>query len=109
MVRSLSRVPARAYTLTVTNGHTRRGRPLEIAEIPVEVTDTSIAGIKVTTVRGARVSGRLEWAGGGPVPWPRNAKLGRIRATAVGRELISPHSTPRLKPMERFDSAICTA
>jgi hypothetical protein len=83
---SLTRVPAGAYTLTVTNGYTRRGRPLEIAEIPVEVTDTSIAGIKVTTVRGATVTGRLEWAGGGPVPWPRNAKLGRIRATAVGRE-----------------------
>jgi hypothetical protein len=83
---SLSRVPAGAYTLTVTNGHTRRRRPLEIAEIPVEVTDTSITGVKVTTARGATVSGRLEWAGSGPVPWPRNATLGRIRATAVGRE-----------------------
>ena len=83
---SLSRVPAGAYILTVTNGRTRRGRPLEIAEVAVEVTDASIAGINVTTARGATVSGRLEWAGGGPAPWPRSAKLGRIRATAVGRE-----------------------
>jgi Carboxypeptidase regulatory-like domain len=83
---SLSRVPAGAYTLTVTNGRARRGRPLEIAEIPVEVTNASITGIKVATARGATVSGRLEWAGRGPVPWPRNATLGRIRATAVGRE-----------------------
>jgi hypothetical protein len=83
---SLSRVPAGAYTLTVTNGHTRRARPLEMAEIPVHVTDTSITGLKVATARGATVSGRLEWAGNGPVPWPRNAKLGTIRATGVGRE-----------------------
>src|SRR4029450_1256238 len=46
-----------------------------------------IAGIKVTTARGATVSGRLEWAGTGPAPWPRNARtLGRIRAAAVGPE-----------------------
>ena len=82
---SLWRVPAGAYTLTVANGPSRPGRPLEIAEIPIEVTDTSIAGLKVTTARGATVSGRLEWAGRGAVPWPRSSKLGRIRATAVGR------------------------
>jgi hypothetical protein len=100
---SRSRVPAGAYTLTVTNGHTRRGRPLEIAEIPVEVTNTSSTSVKVTTARGATVSGRLEWAGRGPAPWPRNATLGRIRATVVGREFdfasldteVQPHGTFR--------------
>jgi hypothetical protein len=84
---SLSRVPAGAYVLTVTNGSTRRGRPLEIAEIELEVTDAPRTGVKIVTARGATVSGRLEWGGGGPVPWPRNATtLGRIRATAVGRD-----------------------
>jgi hypothetical protein len=83
---SLVRVPAGAYTLMVANGSARRGGRLEIAKIPVEVTDRSIADLRVTTARGATVSGRLEWAGRGPVPWPRGAMLGRIRATAVGRE-----------------------
>lgn len=84
---ALGRIPAGGYTLTVTNGYTRRGRPLEITDVPLKVTDTSLAGIKVSTARGATVSGRLEWAGAGPVPWPRNSKtLGRIRAAGVGLE-----------------------
>jgi hypothetical protein len=82
---SLGRITAGAYTLTVTNGSTRRGRPLEITELPLDVRDSSIAGVKVSTARAATVSGRLEWAGTGPVPWPRNTKtLGRIRAAGVG-------------------------
>ena len=86
---TLSRVPAGSYVLTVTNGHSRRhqDQPFEFTEIPVEVKDTSLNGVTVTTARGATVSGRLEWRGDGPVPWPRDAsRLGRIRATGVGRE-----------------------
>jgi hypothetical protein len=86
---TLSRVPAGSYVLMVANGYTRQrqNQRFELAEIPVEVKDASLNGVTVTTARGATVSGRLEWRGDGPVPWPRNAStLGRIRATAVGRE-----------------------
>lgn len=83
---SLIRVPAGTYTLTVANGRTRNGRPLEIQEIPLEVPDSSVGGLTIRTARGAAVSGRLEWAGRGPVPWPHKRTLGRIRAVAVGRE-----------------------
>ncbi len=86
---TLSRVPAGSYVLTVTNGHSRRrpDQPFEFAEIPVEVKDASLNGLTVTTAPGATVSGRLEWRGDGPVPWPRDAsRLGRIRATGLGRD-----------------------
>lgn len=84
---ALSRVPAGTYMLTATNGYTRNGQPFEFAEMPIEVKNESIAGIHVTTARGATISGRFEWAGSGPVPWPRNAgTLGRIRATPVAPE-----------------------
>ena len=83
---SLSLVPAGSYVLAVSNGGTREGQPFEIAETPLEVKDESVTGITVVTARGATVSGQLEWAGKGPVPWPSNAAtFGRIRATAVGR------------------------
>jgi hypothetical protein len=81
----LSRVPNGMYTATVTNGPTRRDEAFEIAEVPIEVTDMPVANLAVRTARGATASGRLEWAGRGPAPWPRNVKtLGTIRATAVG-------------------------
>jgi hypothetical protein len=83
---SLVRIPPGTYTLIVTNGHRRAGRPLEMAEIPLGVKDTPITGVTVTTARGATVSGRLEWAGRGPAPWPRSGTLGRIRATQIGGE-----------------------
>jgi hypothetical protein len=83
---TLSQVPNGMYTATVTNGRTRRDQPFEIVEIPVEVTDTPVTTLTVRTARGATVSGRLEWAGRGPQPWPRKVDtLGRLRATAVGR------------------------
>jgi hypothetical protein len=85
---SLSRVPAGAYTLSVTNGSTRRGQPFEIAEIPVEVgANVPVSNISVVTAPGATVSGRRGWDGTGAVPWPRDTPtLGRIRAAAIGRE-----------------------
>jgi hypothetical protein len=101
---SMSGIPPGTYTLTVTNGYSRRGATLEIAETPLEVRDTSITDIKVLTARGATVSGRLEWAGPGPPPWPRKATLGRIRAVAVGRSGISRRWTARFNPMGRFNS-----
>jgi Carboxypeptidase regulatory-like domain len=83
---SLSRVPAGAYTLTASNGlmGRRPGQPLEIGEMPLEVTKTSPTGIKLRTARGATVSGRLVWAGTGAVPWPRDRPWGRLRAAGVG-------------------------
>jgi carboxypeptidase family protein len=90
---SLARVPPGVYTLTVTNGSTQNGAgfnqngaPLEVAEVPIQVRNTSISDVKVDTARGARVSGRLEWAGAGPVPWPRDS-IGRITARPVEREV----------------------
>jgi hypothetical protein len=81
------------YTLTVTNGSTQNGAgfnqngaPLEVAEVPIQVRNTSISDVKVDTARGARVSGRLEWAGAGPVPWPRDS-IARITARPVEREV----------------------
>jgi len=82
---TLIRVPPGSYVLSVTNGSNRRGQRLEIAEIPLEVRGTT-TDVKVATARGSTVSGRLEWGGSGPAPWPGTAKLGRLRATAVGRE-----------------------
>jgi hypothetical protein len=83
---TLIRVPPGSYVLSVTNGGQRRaGQALEIAEVPIEVRGTTITDLRVATARGATVSGRFEWDGGGPAPWPRGAKLGRIRAVAVGR------------------------
>jgi hypothetical protein len=83
---TLIRVPPGSYVLSVTNGSNRHGQAFEIAEIPIEVRGATVSDVAVATARGATVSGRLEWAGGGPTPWPRGAGLGRIRATAVGRE-----------------------
>jgi hypothetical protein len=83
---TLSEVPNGVYAATVTNARTRRDQPFEIAEIPIEFPGPPIAELIVHTARGATVSGRLEWAGRGPAPWPRTVDtLGRIRATAVGR------------------------
>ena len=83
---TLTRVASGTYTVTVTNGRTRRDQPFEIAEMPIEVTDMPVTNVAVRTARGAAVSGRLEWAGRGPAPWPRRAAtLGKIRATAIGR------------------------
>jgi len=99
----LSRVPPGAYTLTVTNGYTRRGQPLQIAESPIDVTDTPLTGIQVTTARGASVSGQLEWADSGPAPWPRNAaSFGRLRAAAVGREFDFGSLDTDVKPDGTF-------
>jgi hypothetical protein len=83
---TLIRVPPGSYVLSVTNGSNRRAQAFEIVEIPLEVRGTTVTDVTVATARGATVSGRLEWGGGGPTPWPRGARLGRIRATAVGRE-----------------------
>jgi hypothetical protein len=89
--------------LAVTNGYTRRGRPFEIAEIPLDVADAPVTGIRVVTAPGAIVSGRLEWAGTGPVPWPRETKnLGSIRATAVGREIDFASSSTDVRPDGTF-------
>ena len=85
----LPRVPAGTYVLAVTNAYARRtpDQPFEIAEIPVEVKDVSLNGVTVVTAPGATLSGRLEWRGNGPVPWPSGSgSLGRIRATGVGRQ-----------------------
>jgi hypothetical protein len=82
---SLAAVPPGPYTLMVTNGHTRRGQPLEINEVRVDVS-APVTGLKVTTAPGSVVSGRLEWAGTGPSPWPGAKGSSRIRATGIGRE-----------------------
>ena len=59
---SLARVPPGVYTLMVTNGQTRNGRPLEIVEVPLEVKNTSFNDLKVNTARGTPP--RLRDAGG---------------------------------------------
>lgn len=82
---SLAAVPPGPYTLMVTNGHTRRGQPLEINEVRVDVS-APVTGLKVMTASGSVVSGRLEWAGTGPSPWPGAKVSSRIRATGIGRE-----------------------
>ena len=83
----VSRVPPGSYTLTVTNGYTRRGQPLQFIEIPIQVTDASLRGLELATASGATVSGQLEWADPGPAPWPSSlASLGRLRAVAVSRD-----------------------
>lgn len=83
----LERILPGAYVLTISNGHTRQWRPFEIAEATLNLTDTPITGLSVVTAPGASVSGRLEWAGTGPAPWPwKTGPLGRIRATPVDRE-----------------------
>jgi hypothetical protein len=83
---SLSRVPPGAYTLMIANGRSRRGGALEIAELSIEVSARSIAGVTLRTARGATVSGQLEWTGRSTRPWPRPGTIGRLRATGVGRE-----------------------
>lgn len=86
---SLLRVPAGSYVLVVTNGDSRRvqNQALEMAEMPVEVSDASLNGVTVVTAPGATVSGRLEWRGSGPSPWLREPRqTARIRATGLGRE-----------------------
>ncbi|HKY20371.1 MAG TPA: carboxypeptidase-like regulatory domain-containing protein [Vicinamibacterales bacterium] len=82
---SLVAVPPGSYTLTVTNGYARREQPLEINEVRVDVS-APVTGLKVTTARGSVVSGRLEWAGTGPSPWPGSKTFVSIRATGIGRE-----------------------
>jgi hypothetical protein len=85
----LSRVPAGSYVLAVTNGSSRRGsdQRFEVAETPIEVQNDSLSGVTAVTAPGATVSGRLEWQGRGPAPWPgRVSRLGSLRAAGVGRE-----------------------
>ena len=77
---SLAAVPAGSYTLTVTNGYLRRGQRFEINEVRVDVS-ASVTGLKLTTVPASVVSGRLDWAGRGPSPWPGAKRTYRIRAT----------------------------
>ena len=76
----------RLHTLMVTNGHTPalREQPLEINEVRVDVS-APVTGLKVSTAPGSTVSGRLEWAGTGPSPWPGAKGSYRIRATGIGR------------------------
>jgi len=65
-----------------SNGPTGRrpGQPLEIGEIPLVVTTTSVTGLELGTARGATVSGRLELVGAGLM----QGYGGRIRAVGVG-------------------------
>jgi hypothetical protein len=102
---SLARVPVGSYVLVVTNGNSRQrqNQPFEIAEIPVEVRDAALTGVTVVTAPGATVSGRLEWHGGGPVPWPRGTNtLGRIRATGVGRQVDFASIDTEIQPDGSF-------
>ncbi|MEQ1907670.1 MAG: carboxypeptidase-like regulatory domain-containing protein [Vicinamibacterales bacterium] len=83
----LLRVPTGSYTMTVSNGNTRQKRPLQIAERSIEVGTAPVSGLTIDTASGATVSGRLKWGDLEPAPWPTDGTLlGRIRATAVGRE-----------------------
>jgi hypothetical protein len=100
---TLLRVPPGDYTMTVTNGRMRRGQPLEIAEIPLEVRDASLTNVDVTTARGATLSGRLEWGDPGPAPWPGSlTSLGRLRASGVGREFDFASIDTEVKPDGTF-------
>ena len=64
---------AGSYVLSVTNGSNRRGQPLEIAEIPLEVRGTTVTDVKVATARGSTVSGRRRSRGCG---WPSRRPVG---------------------------------
>lgn len=100
---TILRVPPGDYTLVLTNGYTRRGQTLEIAEIPLAVRDVPLTGVDVTMARGATVSGRLEWGDPGPAPWPGSfTSLGRLRASGVGRESDFASIDTEVKPDGTF-------
>lgn len=80
---SLPSVPRGSYTLIVTSGHAPLALPFEISEVGVDVS-AAVTGLTVTTAPGSVVSGRLEWAGRGPSPWPGKSRY-LIRATGIGR------------------------
>jgi hypothetical protein len=101
---ALSHVSPGSYTLTITNGYTRRGQPLQFIEVPVQVMDTPLVDLEVATASGATVSGQLEWADAGPPPWPSTAKsLGTLRAVAVGHDIDFGSLDTQIKPDGTFE------
>jgi hypothetical protein len=84
---TLDGVPPGHYLLTVVDARGRRqlGDPFTLAEVPLTVGAVPMEGLKVVLLPAVTVRGHLEWAGNGPVPWPRQTPLGRIRLNPVGR------------------------
>ena len=102
---ALKGVAAGRYVLSAVNDRGRRqpGDSFTLAEMPIEVTNTPLHGLSVVLRPAATVRGRLEWAGDGPTPWPRDVSLGRIRLNPVGRSMDLGGLDTEVRPDGTFE------